>query len=185
MAGGTETPTDVSFRSTYNGKVTLNIEPALTISVTRETLVRDLIAELTAWNPRERRAAFKQWHDGAVSLIHLNVLALLEAEGPLSMTRLADGLDVSVASATGIIDRMEKRGLVTRHHDTDDRRVVQVQAAERGIGMFDHVDGQRRAHLERLAQELSDEELSGFLVGLRALRAARMRLMDAMPEPVP
>jgi hypothetical protein len=47
--------------------------------------VDDLIEELTTWAPRDRLRAFRAWHRGALSLIHLSVLALLEAEGPVSM----------------------------------------------------------------------------------------------------
>ena len=75
----------------------------------RSALERELLDEMTAWSPRDRGGAFKTWHRHALSLVHLNVLTALEAEGPLSMSRLAEAMDVSDASATGIVDRMEKR----------------------------------------------------------------------------
>ncbi len=119
---------------------------------------------------------FRNWHRGALSLIQLNVVAVIEAEGPLSMSRLADELDVSVASATGIIDRMERRGLVERRHATDDRRVVAVHLTEQGAGVFRVFASRRREHLARLLAELTDDELAGLLAGIRGLRAARQRL---------
>ena len=48
------------------------------------------------------------------------------------MGDLAEELDVSVASATGIVDRMEQRGLVERRHGPDDRRVVMVDLTATG-----------------------------------------------------
>ena len=39
------------------------------------------------------------------------------------MSQLAEALDVSQASATGIVDRMEQRGLVSRQRNDEDRRV--------------------------------------------------------------
>ncbi len=139
----------------------------------RQEVADDLLNELTAWSPRERMSAFTRWHRRALSLIHLNVVAVLEADGPLSMSRLAEALDVSVASATGIVTRMEKRGLVQRRHGEDDRRVVLVHPTEAGEDLFRGIEQRRRAGLARLLEKLSDEEMAGFLAGLRALRAAR------------
>src|SRR3990172_6989925 len=49
---------------------------------------------------------------------------MIEGEGPLTMTLLAEDIDVSRSSATGLVSRMEERGLVERLHDSADRRVV-------------------------------------------------------------
>ena len=148
----------------------------------------ELLDELTAWPPRDRAGMFRNWHRGALSLVQLNVVAVLEAEGTLPMSRLADELDVSVASATGIVDRMERRGLVERRHATDDRRVVAVHLTELGAGIFRDLAAHRREHLARMLGELTEEELAGFLKGIRAIRTARQRLIgshepDAEPTP--
>jgi DNA-binding MarR family transcriptional regulator len=152
-----------------------------TFSATRRTraeaarpdLVRAVEEELLSWNPRELIAAFRHWHRDSFSLIHLNVLTILESDGPLSMSRLAEALDVSVASATGIVDRMETRGLVERRRDTDDRRVVVVHPTDRGLGVFALIDERRRTGLAGLLERLSDDDLAALLRGHRALRAAR------------
>ncbi len=124
------------------------------------------------WDPRERVGAFKAWLRGSLSLVHLHVLTTLETEGPLPMHRLADALDVSVASATGIVDRMEQRGLVERRRSTSDRRVVQVHVTDPGAEVFKTIDEHRRAHVSAILERLTDDELEGLLIGLRATRAA-------------
>jgi DNA-binding MarR family transcriptional regulator len=146
---------------------------AVKSSPRRRQLVDELTAELTSWSPREFLFAFRRMHRGTVSLVHLNVLMLLEAEGPMSMGRLAEALDVSVASATGIVTRMETRGFVERAHDDHDRRVVLVRSTEAGAGVFRGIEEHRRAGLLRLLTHLTDDELAGFLAGHRALRAVR------------
>src|ERR1035437_9982905 len=98
----------------------------------RADLERELLEEMTSWAPQDRGGVFKAWHRHSLSLVHLNVLTALEAEGPLAMKRLAEAMDVSDASATGIVDRMEKRGLVERRHGTEDRRVVLVHRTPAG-----------------------------------------------------
>ena len=145
----------------------------------RRATVDDLLDELTAWSPRDRAGTFRKWRHGALSLIQLNVVSVLEADGPLPMSRLADEVDVSVASATGIVDRMERRGLVERRHDTDDRRVVAVHLTQGGRGIFRDIAARRRAHLATLLGELTDDERTGLLRGIRGIRVARQRLRDA------
>lgn len=151
--------------------MTLNINGSH--SDDRRRLAGGVLDELTAWNPRDRMSTFKTWVAGSLSLVHLHVLTILEASGPQSMSRLADALDVSVASATGIVDRMERRGLVQRRPDPDDRRMVVVHLLEQGAEIFPQLAEHRRQSLSDLLDRLTDDELSAFLTGLRALRAAR------------
>jgi DNA-binding MarR family transcriptional regulator len=151
----------------------------------RTRLVDDLVNELSSWNPREFIGAFRKWHQGELSLIHLNVLTLLEIHGPLPMTRLAQLLDVSVASATGIVSRMEQRGFVDRRHDGRDRRVVLVHGTDAAAGVFSDIDQHRRERLRSLLARLTDDEIAGLLAGHRALRAARAAMKDGAGEAAP
>jgi DNA-binding MarR family transcriptional regulator len=132
-----------------------------------------ILDELTAWNPRERMAMFRRWLAGSLSIVHLHVLTILESAEALPMGKLAEALDVSVASATGIIDRMEQRGLIERGQQADDRRVVLVRATPAGLAVFSELDEQRRASITRILERLTDDELAAFLKGLRAMGAAR------------
>jgi DNA-binding MarR family transcriptional regulator len=142
----------------------------------RTALIHELIDEMTSWSPRERMDAFRSWLKGSLSLIHLHVLTVIEADGPLPMSRLADTLDVSVASATGIVGRMEERGLVERRHSQTDRRVVLVHPTETGAAVFREMTEHRKVNLGLLLARLTDEELASLLVGLRAMRLARHQL---------
>lgn len=139
-------------------------------------MIGELIEEMTAWTPRDRINAFRSWLKGSLSLIHLHVISTLEADGPLPMSRLAEVLDVSVASATGIVGRMEERSLVERRHDREDRRVVLVVPTETGLRVFQGLTEQRRERLQALLARLTDEELAALLTGLRAVRKAREAL---------
>ncbi len=105
----------------------------------------------------------------------MHVLLVLEADGPVPMRVLAEGLDVSQASATGIVDRMEQRGLVERHRDDEDRRVVRVALTEEGRTMIGTLAADRREKIALLLDDLTDEELQGFLLGARAMRRSRER----------
>jgi DNA-binding MarR family transcriptional regulator len=149
----------------------------------RGDLERELLEEMTSWSPRDRGGAFKTWHRHSLSLVHLNVLTALEAEGPLAMKRLAEAMDVSDASATGIVDRMEKRGLVERRHGTEDRRVVLVYATPAGEQVFSDMAAHRRGMLSKVLAELNGDEMAALLIGMRAIHAARRRVLGSMCGP--
>jgi DNA-binding MarR family transcriptional regulator len=152
--------------------LTIEPRPVRTPRGRRRRLEEALLDELLSWNPREFIVAFLRWHH-SFSLIHLNVMTVLEMDGPVSMSQLAEALDVSVASMTGIIDRMEQRGLVVRGRGHDDRRVVLVHATDAGRDVFREIDRRRRQGLGAMLAQLGEEELAGLLVGHRALRRAR------------
>jgi DNA-binding MarR family transcriptional regulator len=158
--------------------VTLNISASLTkptASAKGRRLRQQLVDEMTAWNPREFIAMFRRIKHGTISLIHLNVLTVLEMDGPIPMSRLAEALDVSVASMTGIVDRMEQ-------HDSGDRRVVLVLPTDAGRDVFTTISETRRIGLAKMLDHLTDDEVQGLLKGHRALRKLRAAATAAASE---
>ncbi|NUW31766.1 MarR family transcriptional regulator [Nonomuraea sp. SMC257] len=54
-------------------------------------------------------------------------------EAPVTMRDLAAGLSCEPSNVTGIIDALERRGLVTRQPDPADRRVKRLVLTEEGV----------------------------------------------------
>jgi DNA-binding MarR family transcriptional regulator len=70
----------------------------------------------------------------------VGALSALRLAGPvhrLSPTRLGKGLMLSSAGVTSRIDRLERRGLVRRLADPDDRRGVIVELTDEGLAVVD------------------------------------------------
>ena len=71
-----------------------------------------------------QRAHLPEW--GAqfgLSPIQCHVLHLIEPDQPTPMNRLAEALSCDASNVTGLVDRLESRGLIERRASTDDRRV--------------------------------------------------------------
>src|SRR2546426_10000268 len=51
-----------------------------------------------------------------------HVLHLIEPDRPIPMGRIAEALACDASNVTGLIDRLESRGLVRRQPSADDRR---------------------------------------------------------------
>ena len=58
----------------------------------------------------------------------LNCLDLINREGPLNPTAVARRAGLHPATMTGILDRLERGGWITRERDSVDRRAVVVRA---------------------------------------------------------
>ena len=67
-----------------------------------------------------------------LSPVQCHVLHLLHPEQPIPMGRLADTLGCDASNVTGLVDRLEARGLVKRQPSSDDRRVKVLQLTSTG-----------------------------------------------------
>ena len=67
-----------------------------------------------------------------LSPVQCHVLHLIEPQRPLPMGRLADTLGCDASNVTGLVDRLETRGLVQRLSSADDRRVRVIQLTPTG-----------------------------------------------------
>jgi DNA-binding MarR family transcriptional regulator len=62
----------------------------------------------------------------------LTVLKMLEGMGDISLSELSERIRAQNSTVTGIIDRMEREGLVTRARSTEDRRVIKIKLTDKG-----------------------------------------------------
>jgi len=67
-----------------------------------------------------------------LSPVQCHVLHLIEPGRPLPMNRLAGTLSCDASNVTGLVDRLESRGLVRRQPSSQDRRVKVLQLTPTG-----------------------------------------------------
>src|SRR4029453_17062144 len=73
------------------------------------------------------------------------VLHLIEPGRPIPMGRLAETLSCDASNVTGLVDRLESRGLVRRHPSEEDRRLKVLDLTPAGARL-------RAVVLERMAK---------------------------------
>ncbi len=91
----------------------------------------------------------------------LNVLMMLKFQtddGTLNQTELGNMLFVKRSGVTGLVDRMEKAGLVQRSSDRSDRRVNLVSMTEEGRKLLARVEGVYFTRIEEIASALNGQE---------------------------
>jgi DNA-binding MarR family transcriptional regulator len=102
------------------------------------------------------------WLAQDLTLAQVRTLFLIAHEAPLPMGRIAEILGVSVGSASGIVDRLERHGLVMREHRTDDRRIVDCILTDVGHGLIDEMSGRRIEMARQALGVLAPDELAEF-----------------------
>ena len=106
--------------------------------------------------------------DVQVSPGHIQVLIAL-ARGPRSVGQLAEELGVSPPAATQLVDKLAEHGMVDRHNDLVDRRVVLVDYVAGMREVATRIIGDRRRPLHDAMSKMTNGEALAFVKGLRLL----------------
>jgi DNA-binding MarR family transcriptional regulator len=93
-------------------------------------------------------------------------LRSLDPDAPLAMSALADALACDASNVTGVVDKMEARGLIARQGAENDRRVKVLVVTEKGRQV-------RRELLSRAAE--APPEIAAMPKQTRSLLAAGLR----------
>jgi DNA-binding MarR family transcriptional regulator len=99
-----------------------------------------------------RRAAEEDRAAG-VSRARLSALSVVVFRGPLTLGELASAEGVRSATMTGIVNGLEREGLVRRTPHGTDRRAVQIEATAAGRRLLERARARR---LELVASRLGD-----------------------------
>ena len=126
-----------------------------------------LLGQLTL-NQRSRFMAAVAEFD--LSPMQAHALKMLDPQHPLPMSDLAGQLRCDASNVTGIVDRLEGRGLVERHPDAADRRVKALALTSEGLALRERVV-ERLAEPPEAIKRLSAEDQ-------RVLRDILVRALD-------
>src|SRR6476620_5648815 len=139
---------------------------------TDDALIAAIVGDLHEMIGNRLCASTSRIFKTGISMTHLHILWVLEHHGDLTMSRLAELLDVSVSNATGLIDRMEERGLVERSRVPSDRRIVLVRASAEGARIRDEIEALKQDRMRTILGRLEPSSLPRVLAAIADLRAA-------------
>lgn len=94
-----------------------------------------------------------------VSASQAAVLFLLLRKGERRMGAMCEVLALGAPAMTGLVDRMDKAGLVTRSRDKTDKRGALVDLTEKGRQAAEIADSVLREFNNALAHQLGENEL--------------------------
>ncbi|MCR5126612.1 MAG: MarR family transcriptional regulator [Lachnospiraceae bacterium] len=87
---------------------------------------------------------------------------LLYLKKEVNMTEIAEYIHVPLNTATGMIGRLEKNGLVERTRSAEDKRVVLIRFSEKGSRQFQKLMGELLRYGGKIFSEMTEEEVQLF-----------------------
>lgn len=143
-----------------------------------ESVLRSLRRIMRATNIYSRHLAMNY----QLTAAQLMCLHTMERKGQCTSGELASAMEISQATVTGILDRLESRGVVTRHRDVRDKRRVLVQITEAGQGLVEAAPPPlQQQFAERLAEapEAEQQQIDRVLRQIVEMMSAER--LDASP----
>lgn len=98
------------------------------------------------------------------------VIRVLYRHGVLESHCLADLVCILKPSMTGVLQRMERNGMVRRYKASHDQRRVFVELTEAGRTCFERMSGEVESSYARLQEKFSEEKIHQLLMLLDELR---------------
>jgi DNA-binding MarR family transcriptional regulator len=109
------------------------------------------------------------------------LLALLE-DGPMALSQVARKIMVNSSTLTGIIDRLEQKGLVTRTRTSPDRRVITIELTEEGRKVAENAPPPVQLKIVEGLKQLNEQEREQIIQALSKL-AEMIDSKDLGPAP--
>ena len=104
-----------------------------------------------------------------ISMSQLKVMLLLFINGPLNMSNIAASLDVTLPTASSLIDRLVEKDYIERENISDDRRVVLCRLSENGQKAINGIWDSGRVRSREILEKMDLANLEMFFSVLSAM----------------
>ena len=104
-----------------------------------------------------------------VSAPQLNCLLSLYENGPLPPSQIAKHIMVKSSTVTGIVDRLEQKGLVKRFRNSPDRRIITIELTDSGKNLAKNAPPPIQQKIIDGLKKLSKDELDQIILPLTKL----------------
>lgn len=109
------------------------------------------------------------FQDNGLNPTEFAVLELLFHKGMQPLQKIGDKILLASGSITYVVDKLEKRGLITRISCAEDRRVTYAQITAEGESFMGKLFPEHENHLHELLSALSIEEKDVAITLLKKL----------------
>ena len=97
-------------------------------------------------------------NDDGVTLSQIKLLCILKQEGSLTLKELEKYFCVAQATISGIVVRLEKKGLIEGFYSPEDKRAKHIRLTDDGIKMCEHAKCSMERNEQWLLSSLDDDE---------------------------
>jgi len=108
---------------------------------------------------------------GDMHLSHMQLMTLktLSHQGPCGVSELGERLGLSASTVSGLLDRLEAKGVVERTRDESDRRKVLITLTPEARKMAKRLHASFKDLLETLVTSLTRDDMEAMLRGMNVV----------------
>ena len=113
---------------------------------------------------------FKIFEDTGITALQGMTMGVLNREKRMKMTELSTKLNLPNSTVSGIVDKLEKQGIVERERSIEDRRVVYVNISPKFNEMHGDIHKLIQENTANIMKKGTPEEISKIVEGLNTLK---------------
>lgn len=143
----------------------------LRIALTEELLSHaELVAQvfLQAMYTSIGERLLEELAESEITYSQMQALRYLRSHRRVTVGDLAEGLNISYPSATNMVHRLEKKGLIRRIANPRDRRQVGLTLTDEGRCLIEQIDQERRQRFAQVLAHMDERDRHAFINGLSA-----------------
>jgi len=131
------------------------------------------ISQIISLNRNFSRTLRHEFHDlmqdSGFTLPQLSVISVLTKNGEQKVSDISEKMGLSNSTVSGILDRLEQKGIIERKRNKDDRRVVKIYLVKGSQQICREFHRKREEYFAHLLKKLSEQEISDIIRGLEIL----------------
>ncbi len=104
-----------------------------------------------------------------LTLQQIHALSFIQKNKSVAMHQIADYFQITLPTATILVDKLIAQKLVTRVHDTSDRRIVRIALSSHGVTLLEKAKKIRNKKVNLLLSHLSLSEKKTLLTIFKIL----------------
>jgi len=94
-----------------------------------------------------------------ITIPQFEIIACLNRKNGLTLSEIADRLLVTSGNITGIVDRLEREGIVFREREVKDRRVIRAKLTAKGAKIYKKIIPIYKKKVSEILQILTKDEM--------------------------
>lgn len=134
------------------------------------------ISQIISLNRNFNRTLRHEFHglmqDSGFTFPQLSVISILTKNGEQKVSDISEKMGLSDSTVSGILDRLEQKGIIERKRNKDDRRVVKIYLVKGSQQICQEFHRKREEYFAHLLKELTEQEINDIIKGLEILNRA-------------
>ena len=104
-----------------------------------------------------------------ITMTQFDIIATLGNQPPMSCKQLGEKTLITKGTMTGVLERLEEKGIIRRDLNTEDARSQLISLTKKGQQLFEKIFSEHMNHLQKAFGKLSQKELEELAVSLEKL----------------